>query len=234
MNSIIENQIDNPPFRVGIIIPDRGDRPKFLANCLRMMKAQTLQPVDILVVDYAPESTDVDITQRYKRGYDALKNKGLDIIAFIENDDWYHPTYLEKMVWAWDSAGRPDLFGTNYTIYYHMRLRKYYKLLHHDRASMMNTFIRPDMQMAGIWPIDKQPFTDMAIWSSKLKGLVFSPPYCISLGMKHGIGKTGGRAHTDNLEKYTRKGFEDPHGNFIQSTMDPDSFAFYWNYDFEN
>ena len=82
---------------IGVIIPDRGDRPKFLENCLRMLKAQTMQPTIIEIVNDAPFSDEKDITLRYRLGYERLRNKEIEVIALIENDDWYAPDYLEIM-----------------------------------------------------------------------------------------------------------------------------------------
>ena len=79
--------------RVGVLIPDRGDRPKFLAQCLAMMNRQTLRPVHIELVNDTAMSNAVDITWRYRLGYERI-GASVDVIAFIENDDWYHPQYL--------------------------------------------------------------------------------------------------------------------------------------------
>jgi glycosyltransferase involved in cell wall biosynthesis len=86
--------------RVAVLIPDRGDRPKFLAQCLAMMNRQTLRPVHIELVNDAPIGNAVDITWRYRLGYERI-GASVDVIAFIENDDWYHPQYLERIVEAW-------------------------------------------------------------------------------------------------------------------------------------
>jgi len=216
--------------KVAILIPDRGDRPAFLKNCLRMIEAQTLKPEYIHLVDYKPVNDEVDITPRYYHGYQLLsKYDTLDLIAFIENDDWYSPLYLETMIREWDKAGRPDLFGTNYTIYYHIGLRKYYKMSHPDRASAMNTIIKPKIPQLlsrDGWPVDNEPFTDMWLWTKVKSRITFCPESHISIGIKHGFGKTGGQSHTTRLHRY-----EPPRGSldngFLKSIMDEESFNFY-------
>ena len=60
--------------RTAVLIPSRNDRPDFLANCLRMMQAQTLQPYHIEIVDDKALSNEKDITLRYRIGYDKLRN----------------------------------------------------------------------------------------------------------------------------------------------------------------
>ncbi len=212
--------------KIGVLIPDRGDRPELLQNCLRMIKAQTLQPEIIELVDDAPLNDSCDITWRYRTGYDRLRNKGLDLIAFFENDDWYHPQYLETMVNAWVNEGKPQLIGTNYTIYYHIKLKAYYPMYHSIRASAMNTLIIPDMNFE--WCIDTEPYTDIHLWK-KLKGIVIKPKQHISIGIKHGIGKCGGHMHVDRLHRYRFNATDDQGSIFLKRTMDPDSYKFYTN-----
>ena len=205
--------------RIGVIIPDRGDRPELFENCLRMVEAQTLKPERICVMGYTPESDKCDITQRYRRGYNHLCGKDLDIIALMENDDWYSPEYLQTMVDEWIKRGKPDIFGTGYTIYYHLKLGAYFTMYHQDRASAMNTLIKPDLEIN--WPVDHEPFTDMHLWQN-IHGSIFFPDKVISVGMKHGIGLCGGRSHVDKLHRYTQKD-----EGFLKNTLDPDSYNFY-------
>lgn len=221
---------------LGIIIPDRNDRPELLSNCLRMMNAQALQPAHIELMDYTPLSDAVDITQRYRLGYERMQDRNVDLIAFIENDDWYHPKYLQYMVAQWLISGQPDLFGPNQSIYYHLGLRKYYTLQHFTRASACNTFIKPELNIN--WPADSEPYTDMYLWHH-LKGQkkTFTPDAIYTIGIKHGIGRIGGQRHNTGLEQYNRNGntsFEnnkhtDPDFDFLKQHMDADSLQFYTN-----
>ena len=73
--------------KLALIIPYRNDRPLFMENLHRMIKNQLLQPVHIEIVDYEPNSNQIDITERYRTGYEALKGKNIDLIAFLEVDD---------------------------------------------------------------------------------------------------------------------------------------------------
>jgi hypothetical protein len=212
-------------FKVGVLIPDRNDRPDFLFHCWRMLKKQTLQPDHIELVNDAPLSEKCDITYRYRVGYDRMRAKNLDVIAFIENDDWYSPHYLETMVAQWAKAGKPDLFGTIYTIYFNVRIWKYLTMHHQDRASAMNTLIKPDLKIN--WPVDDEPFTDMHLWINNLhlKKKVWRPEKHLSIGIKHGIGKTGGAMHLTKLYSYDRVG--KPDNGFLESVVDTESLNFY-------
>ncbi len=150
--------------KIGVVIPDRGDRPEFLKNCMRMLAGQTILPAELVVVGpekVAPGEA-CDITKRYRTGYDMLRGKGLDVIAFMENDDWYAPDYLERMAEQWELAGRPDLLGTAYTIYYHIGLHAWLTMEHRRRANAMNTFIKPDLAID--WCADSEPYTDIHLW----------------------------------------------------------------------
>lgn len=210
--------------KIGIIIPDRNDRPLFLENCLRLIKNQTLQPTIIEIVNYEPESEKVDITQRYRRGYDKLRNKGLDIIAFMENDEWYSSKYLEIMSNEWIKNGKPEIFGTNYTIYYHIKLFSYFTMHHLIRSSAMSTLITPDLDIK--WCVDEQPYTDIWLWK-QLQGFTFTPPEIICMGIKHGVGLCGGMAHIDKLHRYVGK---DENKDYLRSVVDNESFNFYSKY----
>lgn len=211
--------------KVAIVIPDRGDRSEFMANCSRLIARQTVMgkmktEILIKIVDYPPVDDKVDITPRYRFGYDFCRGKGLDVICYMENDDWYSEDYLEYMLTQWVLHGRPPLFGTRYTIYYHIRLGRWYTYYHSDRASMMNTLMKPDMEVP--WPPDQEPFTDAHLWFHIKGWVTFNPDRHYSLGIKHGVGKCGGPSHNDRFSRYQN---EDE--GLLQVTVDPESYEFY-------
>lgn len=220
--------------KLGIIIPTRGDRPAFLDNCLRMLYAQDRDSVrdidmDVHVVAFPPKDNDIDITPRYKAGYDHFRNKGYDLLAFIEDDDWYSPIYLQTMLAQWEKAGNPDLFGTAKTMYYHIELKAYYIMEHHNRSSAMNTFIRPDLDFP--WPVDLEPYLDLHLWKTIPNRVVWMPDKWYSIGIKHAIGKTiDGGGHRIHDDDYVKLRYIHPDNGLLKETMDADSFEFYWNY----
>jgi hypothetical protein len=189
--------------RIAVLIPDRGDRNHFTENCISLIENQTLKPASVLKVGHAPKSDRADITERYRIGYGMLsKLSGIDLIAFIENDDYYAPEYLETMAAHWIESGKPQLLGTCYSWYYHIGLLKYTKLEHYTRSAAMNTFIVPGLEFT--WCADTEPYTDMHLWSNcpNLIKKIVNPERIISLGIKHGVGKCGGGSHIDRLNKY--------------------------------
>lgn len=210
--------------KIGIIIPDRGDRPELLKNCLRMIDRQSLIPERVSVINFSPSDNNCDITKRYRIGYNHLSGKGLDLIALIENDDWYSKDYLKIISHEWIKHSKPDIFGLNHTIYYHIRLNKHFTMHHNTRSSAMNTVIKPDLNFK--WCPDNEAFTDIHLWNT-LKGTIINPPKTICIGIKHGIGKCGGRSHVDKLYRFTN---DDHDLSFLKEKLDPDSFNFYSNY----
>jgi hypothetical protein len=210
---------------IAVVIPDRNDRPKMLSNCLRMMHNQTFQPV-IHLMNQKPLDEKPDITRRYRIGYEEVSNMELaefELIFFIETDDWYHPNYLEFMLYEWRKNGKPDIFGIDYTYYYHLKLRKYFKYGHEKRASMMNTCIKPGLIFK--WPVDNYRFCDMYLWLN-MNGKTISPSTILSIGMKgHNEGMTGGTGHHDKLFRYV----EEDNG-FLENNLDKESFEFFNQY----
>ncbi len=223
--------------KFGIIIPDRNDRPQFTANCLRMIEAQTIKPTIIEHVKDFPIDVNADgyvepvqpgnkadITLRYRIGYERLRGKGLDVIFLIENDDWYSPDYFEVMLDAWKKHGYTDIFGTNYTKYYHLKLLSHFDMNHQTRSSAMSTMLKPNLDFA--WCKDEDPFTDLHLWRT-LKGVTFKPHKHICMGFKHGVGLCGGKFHTSKLYRYDQSGQKDSDMSFLKSTLDEKSFEFY-------
>ena len=212
---------------IAVIIPDRGDRPKMLANCIRLMEKQTAEHV-IYLVSEKPKSDLPDLTYRYRKAYETLSKNELvevDLIVFIENDDWYHPEYIEFIYKSWKSKGKPDLIGIDYTYYYHLGLKKYFKYEHAGRASMMNTAIKPGLSIK--WPNDSYRFVDMYLWGN-LKGVTISPEKIYSIGMKgHGEGMIGGTGHVNKLHRFVN----DDNG-FLEANLDKESLNFYKQYEY--
>lgn len=207
--------------KIGVIIPDRGDRPKFTEKCLEFISRQTLQPDFIELVNDKPKNKDVDVTLRYKLGYTRLSEKGADVIIFIENDDWYCDNYIKIMVSKWVEFDRPLMLGLNKTIYYHVNAKRYCELLHYGHSSAMS------MVVAGKKYFDfgkeNNPFVDLYLWK-KYKGLLFHLDKNINLGIKHGIGLSGGAAHDANWKGYKH---EDLSGDYLKNIVGENDYNFY-------
>jgi hypothetical protein len=155
--------------KLGVLIPTRGDRPKFLEHALYLVSQQTQKPDFIEVVDDIPNSNQKDITYRYRVGCDRLVAKGADVIIFWEDDDWYKNNYIQTMIEYWCTCARPEIFGVSFTIYYHLKIRKWLRQNHENRASAMNTLVTKSIVDFN-WPDDSESFLDLILWK-KLRGL---------------------------------------------------------------
>lgn len=207
--------------RIGVIIPDRNDRPLFLERCNQMLANQTLQADIIEVVNFEPLNDEIDITMRYRIGIEMLKDK-VDVILFVENDDWYSHTYIETMVNYWVMNDKPLLFGIAETIYYHLKLKAFNIIKHDGRASAMSTMVSTKLEID--FPKDNEPFFDLHLWKT-YKGVTFKPKEPINIGIKHGIGKCGGKGHLLAF----RYDNEDAEMNWLKSKVNNESFKFYEN-----
>ena len=195
------------------------------------MRSQTLKPEAIHLVNFSPEGNQVDITKRYRIAYENIRGCNYDLIAFIENDDCYSNHYLEFMVNEWIINGKPDLFGTTYTHYYHVKLQRYFTMYHYERSSMMNTFIKPDLNFS--WCGDTVAYTDMHLWDNckQLTRALITPEPPISLGIKHGYGTCGGFAHDNKMDLYIgARGKEDTNIDLLRSVCNESAFEFYKSY----
>lgn len=190
--------------RIGILVPDRGDRPDFMKKCWEMIERQTVYgelAIRVHIADYAPESSDIDITQRYKRGCNVLfKEDNCNVVIFMENDDWYAPNYIETILKEWAKAGRTEIFGIGQTVYYHIFTNQWVLLRHRRRASMMSSMVTSKILNIR-WPRDNNPYLDVELWD-QLRGKTFIPPKHICIGIKHGIGIVGGGAHNGDNQHY--------------------------------
>lgn len=177
-----------------IVIPTRNDRPKFIEQCKKFLKRQTLQPKEVIWVNYQPESANKDITQRYRRGVEEATKKGYEFVVFWEDDDWYHPQYLEWLIDKWKEAKMPLAFGVGETYYYHHAIEGLIHYDHPERTSAFCTLLKLPVKMS--WPADSQPFLDMHIYKM-LKPLTVKFPknQIYAIGIKHGIGLSGGGGH---------------------------------------
>ena len=105
---------------VSVVVPTYG-RPRYLSDALLSVAEQTHDEVQLLVVDdhspdpVAPvvEGLDLDLRDvrclRHdrNRGANAARNTGIEaadgaLVAFLDDDDRWTPTYLERAVGAFD------------------------------------------------------------------------------------------------------------------------------------
>lgn len=194
--------------KVTAIIPDSGDRPVFLKHAVKQMESQTRKPDDVVII-----SSDKGITGNVRRGYERVKD---GLVLIIENDDLYFKNYVSQMemLAMCDDA---QIFGCNKTIYYHIGVNKYREMTHPQRSSLFHTGIMAGQNIN--WPDDSEPFLDLKLWA-QLKGELIEKP--LAIGIKHGIGKCGGRAHKKKF--WANEGIQDDFSYLSQFTNDIDFY----------
>jgi hypothetical protein len=190
-----------------------------LNNCKRLIDNQTIQPDQLAVIDYKPESKAPDLTKRVREGFEYLRSIGCECVLIMENDDFYQPDYIEIMLSEWSKAGKPEIFGTSSTLYYHIIKKQYRLLSHPNRSSLMNTLIRCDAQIS--WLADSEVFLDLNLWQ-QLEGKTFDTTHPIAIGIKHGQGLCGGKGHSQMLFDKGDKNMQ-----YLESLVDEISFDFY-------
>jgi hypothetical protein len=210
--------------KIALIIPTRGDRPEFLRICKNLIHRQTVQPDEIIFIDHPGRKGIKDITGRYRKGVQEAAARGCSIAFFWEDDDWYHPQYIEWMLKNWKAAGMPNLFGIHETYYYHVGVGKRLYMKHAGRASAFCTMVKIPFKMR-VWPADHEPFLDMHIWKS-VEGTAVGfdnreKPYAI--GIKHGMGLSGGGGHSKTFNKWERGEFF----NWFKSAIGNDYDLYY-------
>ena len=180
--------------KIAVIVPTRGDRPKFLKQCHHLISRQTLKPAEVIVVDYAPKGGQKDITQRYRKGVEEATKKGCTVAVFWEDDDWYHPTYLEWLIKEWQKQKSPAIFGVGETYYYNLGASSRLHMKHQGRTSMFCTLAR--LPYKHTWPADNYPYLDMHFHKQHIvKTVNFPKDKILAIGIKHGVGLTGGGGH---------------------------------------
>ncbi len=203
---------------VGCIIPTLNERPRLTEFVINRINQQTRKPDITLIIDYPNLNGSPDIAKRYKEGINILIGQKVDLIAFIEDDDYYPVTYIEELLGHWKANGMPDLIGCKQTIYYHI-LRLQYLIVAPKHSSAFCTAVGENV----LWDVcdDYEAYYDVKLWKAN-KGVQVefkNPP----IGIKHGIGRCGGGGHHN--DKWYQTSDEDL--SYLEKMMDPEAFEFY-------
>jgi hypothetical protein len=175
----------------------------------------TLKPDLIICVDWKPVSEDFDLVERVYDGVQKAKESGFDLVFIVEDDDYYPADYFERF-----GDFTSDFFGDDLTYYYHLQQRGFNSQPHPKRSSLFTTGFRISHMDGFQWGGDQ--FLDLRIWqwaNRNIKWRKFVNTGAI--GIKHGIGKCGGKGHTMRMRH------QDPKMEWLQNRVDADSFDFY-------
>lgn len=203
---------------VGCIIPTLNERPQFTDFVIRRLNNQTKKPDITVFIDFPNLNGRPDISKRYKQGIKYLITQNVDLIAFIEDDDYYPLTYIQELAELWDSTGRPDLIGCKTTIYYHIFRQMYLKVRQRHCSAFVTAVGRGiNYDVCG----DYEAYYDVKLWTNNEGTQVDFKN--TPIGIKHGIGRCGGGGHY-NLKWYQRC---DEDLSFLEKNVDAEAFEFY-------
>lgn len=184
--------------KVGVITPTCSpERKPFVDFLHKQMKRQTVQPNWWYIIDYPNETGQMDLTKRYKQAMNMAFNDGMDLVLFMEDDDYYPTTYIEDMVDNWIQAGMPHIIGVKHTVYYHLKNKRFRIFNRDDHCSAFCTGVAKGVKY-DIAP-DNSKMYDVKLWraNANSRAQIELPIGRKPVGIKHGIGMTGGGFHNE-------------------------------------
>lgn len=193
------------------LLTPTSDRPAAFALCERWMQRALRQmprvPVQWIVADDGLQPACCTLGQEHLRlppaensGESfrrnlaaALQHVRYDAVAFIEDDDWYAPAYLQR-VWTW-LVGGAQIVGEARARYYHVRERRYLHCRNSAHASLCQTAIRRELVpwLLAHLKRTETTFVDIDLWRDaavKCRQLLW-PNSQLSVGIKGLPGKAG-------------------------------------------
>lgn len=123
----INNQNTHAP-RVSVVIPIYNVE-KYLPECIESIESQTLEDIEIILVDdgspdasgeiaeaYAKRDYRIKVIHRENGGLGPARNSGIDAatgeyVGFVDSDDWVEPCMYEHLYAAAIKSGAPIVYG---------------------------------------------------------------------------------------------------------------------------
>lgn len=199
------------------LITPTGSRPEAFALCERFIERQTYKgPIQWIVIDDSPKNpTKCTLgqeyyvgpmewreglnTQRYNLAFALPKVKG-DYILLPEDDDFFHPQFIEVYL---DFLKHVALVGEGDCTYYSLKTKGYLEMNNFKHASTTQTAFRK----SSIPFFEKalhsgEKYFDIVLWNNakagRIKNILFSG-LGLCVGMKGLPGRNGiGVGHSSN------------------------------------
>lgn len=206
--------------KIAAITPTRGDRKQFFDFARVQLDSQTVQPDARYYMAYTPENGAADLIQRVRKGIELARRDGMDAVFVIEDDDCYPSNYIEEMKRHFLFA---DFVGYDDTTYYNIRNKTWMSQSHPGRSSLFCTGFMLHAINDFVWPADHFLWLDVRLWEfardAKKKVRLLANNPCV--GIKHGVGLCGGKAHRWDMVN------KDPDMSFLKSRVEDYQFEFY-------
>ncbi|MFW6002559.1 MAG: class I SAM-dependent methyltransferase, partial [archaeon] len=218
---IIKNDDMQKDYKIGVVTPTCSpERKPFLEFLEKRIYGQTKQVDKWYLVNYPNNSHIPDLAKRYKQGIKKAVEDECDLIFLMEDDDYYPYTYIEELFKEWKKKGCPTIIGVNGTVYFHLKHDGYASFPQNKRTSAFETAITSNAiyDQCPDHVIDY----DIKLWkANQPDGVLVDIPHR-PVGIKHGLGLTGGRYHTKG--KYnTNK----PPQMQLKNLVDEEAYNFY-------
>ncbi len=186
--------------KIATLTIDRGDRPKMIEQCKRLIKRQTRKPDMEIYVTEPSVSSAIDIVPRFRSGWLEAKKNNIDIIVVIESDDWYDKHYINNMHIKFTQF-MIDAYGEDRSLYYNICNQTHQTHLHPGRASLYTTVFKTSSLDNFKWPKDDYKFLDIPLWKhfKKIKNREFGV-YSYAIGIKHNEGIRAGIGHKATMK----------------------------------
>lgn len=193
------------------LVTPTGNRPEAFKLCEKYMSRQSVwgrTDIEWLVIDDGATPTETNLnqirieapkkwkphinTQRYNLDAAISHIKG-DFIFFIEDDDWYHPNYLETYL---DLLKGVDAVGEVDTMYYNIKSRSFKGMENFRHASLCQTAISKKLLYTFEAALHSgEAYFDITLWQMITKDKNFKKRFFfgerLCIGIKGMPGRTG-------------------------------------------
>jgi hypothetical protein len=229
--------------KISLLTPT-GGRPEAFKLCERWMKRQTIQPYEWIVVDDFETPTKCTMGQKIIRRtpywqtkentlqlnlIEGLKAVTGDIVLIIEDDDWYHPNYIENMTKKFEeyfnefencasesfALNKPSLIvSEGLTKYYNIKNYSYMIYPNINHGSLFQTAFTSDLIPQILLYLNmyqRERFFDIILWKTikNCQKIIFMTKHPWSIGIKNLPGRSGlGYGHIKEMDYMDERPFK--------------------------